>query len=134
MLPFSRVDHIGIRVHDGKRAEAFYALFGFQTIWSGDFQNFEPIIMRHEFSGVVINLLGPANQPQERNVLQDKSEVRYAGITHFALTVSSIKETKQFLNKHRISITEQLTFGTTKALFIRDPDGNTIEFDEHGTH
>ena len=102
---------------------------GFETKSQGKFSKGQPIIMRHP-SGIVINVLGPANQIDTTNILQDVSE-KYAGFTHIAIRVPSLEDAEEFMNKHSITITERLSFGSLKAFFIRDPDGNVIELDEY---
>ena len=89
MLRIKGIDHVGIRVRDAKRSERFYGILGFRPICSGDFARHDPVILKHQQAGVVINLLGPANQPDGPNVLQDLP-AKHAGYTHMALTVNSI--------------------------------------------
>ena len=129
MLDIQKIDHIGIRVHEEKRAVSFYETLGFEVKWRGQFSKGHPIIMKHP-NGIVINVLGPANRPETTNILQDTKE-KYAGFTHMALKVPSLSEARDFMKQHEITITEEFSFGTLKAFFIRDPDGNVIEFDEY---
>ncbi|MGI9344961.1 MAG: hypothetical protein ACR2PW_01695, partial [Gammaproteobacteria bacterium] len=82
-------------------------------------------------SGVVLNLLGPANMPEEKNILMDVSE-KYTGITHMALTVGELSVAKAFMERNGIAITGSFSFGGMSALFIRDPDRNVIELDAYG--
>lgn len=129
MLRIRKIDHVGIRVRDRDRAVAFYERLGFEVKAEGVFEEGHPIIMQHP-SGVVINVLGPTNQPDGPNVLMDVDE-RYPGYTHMALRVDSLEETKAFLAAHDIEITGAMAFGDLKAVFIRDPDRNVIELDEY---
>ena len=127
MLDIKRIDHVGIRVHQRDRAVDFYADLGFEIRGEGVFAKGQPVIMEHP-CGVVINVLGPANQDDGPNVLMDVPE-KHAGYTHMALRVSSLEDTRVFLAERGIEITEELTFGNLHAVFIRDPDGNVIELD-----
>ncbi len=129
MLSIKKIDHIGIRVHQADRSVKFYEALGFKVEWRGSFEQGHPIIMKHP-GNVVINVLGPANQPQSPNILQDIKK-KYAGFTHIALKVESLIEAEEFMNKQGIDISGRLNFGTLSAFFIRDPDGNVIEFDEY---
>ena len=129
MLKIEKIDHVGIRVHEEKRAVTFYEQLGFEVKWRGTFDKGHPIIMQHP-SGVVINILGPADQPQPHNILQD-SQKKFAGLTHLALRVADLAEAESFVNQHNIKITERFKFGTLSAFFIRDPDGNVIEIDQY---
>ena len=86
--------------------------------------------MKHP-SGVTLNLLGPANIEEEKNILMDNPD-KYTGITHMALSVSSLEDAKIFLKQNNISITGSFSFGGMSAIFIRDPDRNVIELDAYG--
>jgi len=85
--------------------------------------------MKHP-SGVVINLLGPATESGDSNILMDVDQ-KYPGITHVALTVSSIEHAKTFMGDNDIAITGSFGFGKMSAIFIRDPDRNVIELDAY---
>ena len=80
--------------------------------------------------GVVINLLGPADVGDGKNILMDVEE-KYPGYTHVALTVGSLDTAREFLDANSIAITGSFTFGKMSAIFIRDPDGNVIELDAY---
>ena len=56
---------------------------------------------------------------------------KYAGITHVALTVSSLEYTKKYLDDQQIDITGSFSFGNMSAVFVRDPDRNVIELDAY---
>ncbi len=129
MLDIKKIDHVGIRVHEKQRAVAFYEQLGFKVMAEGVFEKGQPIIMEHP-SGVVINLLGPANAGAGSNVLMDVED-KHAGYTHIALRAASLEETKAFLEERGIEITETMAFKDLRAVFVRDPDRNVIEFDHY---
>ena len=129
MLNIESVNHIGIRVAKKKRSIAFYEKLGFEFTSDVGFEQGHPIIMKHP-GGVVLNLLGPTTVQNDENILMDISE-KYAGITHVALTVSSLEYTKKYLNDQQIDITGSFSFGNMSAVFIRDPDRNVIELDAY---
>ncbi len=131
MLDIQSVNHIGIRISDKAVTVPFYEQLGFQFESDVGFEKGHPIIMAHP-SGVVLNLLGPAAEGAGHNILMDEP-VKYPGITHFALTVSSIDETRAFLGDTGIPITGEFSFGKLSAVFIRDPDRNVIELDAYST-
>ena len=83
--------------------------------------------------GVVLNLLGPADQKPGENILMDVPE-RYTGITHVALTVTSIEHAREFMRQHDIAETGAFSFGRMSAVFMRDPDRNVIELDAYDDH
>ncbi len=129
MLEIESVNHIGIRVSDKTTSIDFYALLGFTPINDVGFESGHPVIMKHP-GGVVLNLLGPSNVSGTSNILMDVDD-KHTGITHFALTVSSLDEAKQFVTSNGIKITGSFSFGDMSAIFIRDPDRNVIELDAY---
>ena len=130
MLAIESVNHIGIRVGDKSRSLSFYASLGFELIQDAGFDQGHPVIMRHP-SGVVLNLLGPANVETGANVLMDVPE-KHPGYTHIALTVASLSAAEEFMGEHGIEITGSFSFGDMSAIFVRDPDRNVIELDAYG--
>lgn len=132
MLDIENVNHIGIRIKEKSRSVAFYELLGFECRNDVGFEEGHPIIMKHP-SGVVLNLLGPSNMPEGKNILMDVSE-KYTGITHVALTVRSLDDTKLVMKDKQIEITGSFSFAGMSAIFIRDPDRNVIELDAYGTN
>ena len=133
MLNIQTIDHVGIRVHQKERALSFYTLLGFEVVAQGAFEQGHPIIMRHP-SGVVINLLGPANAGGERNILMDHED-KHAGYTHMALRVDSLEDARALFAAHDIAITGSFSYKDLRAIFVRDPDHNVIELDEYpGEH
>ena len=130
MLNIESVNHIGIRVSKRSRSLSFYETLGFRLIQDAGFDEGHPIIMKHS-SGVVLNLLGPANSSDGRNILMDVDE-KYPGYTHVAFTVSSLTDAKIFMKTNDIQITGSFSFGNMSAIFIRDPDRNVIELDAYG--
>ena len=129
MLDIEKVDHIGIRVSDRAVSVAFYERLGFRTLSDTGFDRGHPIIMQHP-SGVVLNLLGPADTPNDRNILMDVDE-KYPGITHVSFRVASLDAAKAFLAEHGIPLSGQFSFKDLRAAFIRDPDCNVIELDAY---
>ena len=131
MLGIESVNHIGIRIRDKSTSVSFYELLGFELTADAGFEEGHPLIMRHP-SGVVLNLLGPANADENRNILMDVDD-KHTGITHFALTVASLDDAKAFMSEHDVKITGSFSFGKMSAIFIRDPDRNVIELDAFGS-
>jgi len=132
VLNIESVNHVGIRIKEKGRSVAFYEMLGFEFKSDAGFDQGHPIILRHP-SGVVLNLLGPSNTPEGENVLMDIPK-KYTGITHVALTVSSLQEAKEFMANNGIELTGSFSFGGMSAIFIRDPDRNVIELDAYGAN
>jgi lactoylglutathione lyase len=129
MLDIEGINHVGIRISDKSLSVPFYEQLGFQFESDAGFEDGHPIIMRHP-CGVVVNLLGPATKGVGSNILMDVDE-KYAGITHFAVTVSSLDAAKAFTEANNIAITGNFSFKGMSAIFIRDPDRNVIEIDAY---
>ncbi len=129
MLNIEKVDHVKIRITDKAVSVAFYERLGFETLFDAGFDKGHPIIMEHP-SGVVVNLLGPSNMPNDTNILMDVDE-KYPGITHVSFRVASLEAAKQFLAENGIPLTGQIAFKDMRAVFIRDPDRNVIELDAY---
>ena len=129
MIGIQKIDHIGIRVREKRRAIAFYEDLGFALIVDAGFEQGHPIMLRHP-CGVVLNLLGPSTEERDENVLMDIAR-KYAGYTHMALKIDSLADTEGFLAEKGIEITGRFSFKDMRAIFIRDPDCNVIEFDEY---
>ena len=129
MLGIEKVDHIGIRVSDKAVSVAFYERLGFRTLSDMGFEKGHPVILQHP-SGVVLNLLGPADMPNDKNILMDVGE-KYPGITHVSFRVASLDDAKRFLAEQGIALSGQFSFKDLRAVFIRDPDRNVIELDAY---
>ena len=122
-------DHIGIRVSDRRRAMAFYRSLGF--VESESFPEFEANEMLSP-DGVRINLIfNGARARDARNVLLDEP-VKRPGVTHPAFIVDDLEALQRWLGEEGIVITEgPHPIGPRRiALFIRDPDGNVLEFNQ----
>jgi len=130
MLDIEAINHVGIRVRDKARAVSFYENLGFESLMDAGFEQGHPVIMKHP-SGVVLNLLGPANASEGTNILMDVDE-KHPGYTHVALTVRSLDAARAFMESNGIAITGSFSFKNMSAFFIRDPDRNVIELDAYG--
>ncbi|WP_226687604.1 VOC family protein [Stutzerimonas stutzeri] len=122
-------DHIGIRVSDRPRAMAFYQALGF--VESASFPLFEANEMLSP-DGVRINLIfNGARAPAAHNVLLD-APIKRPGMTHPAFIVDDLAALQRWLGEAGIAITEgPHPIGPRRiALFIRDPDGNVLEFNQ----
>ena len=122
-------DHIGIRVTDREQSIAFYERLGF--VQTAIFPEHEANEMETS-DGVRINLImNGAKRAGNRNVLMDEP-IKLPGHTHPAFIVDDLARLQQLLERSGIHITEgPAAIGPRRtALFIRDPDGNVLEFDQ----
>lgn len=125
----TRYEHVGIRVSDRARSVAFYETLGFRE--SLDLPAHRANEMETQ-SGVSINLIFNGEvRPDAANVLQD-APVKWPGITHAAFVVDDLAALQDRLAQAAIPITEgPIVIGRRRmTLFIRDPDGTVLEFNE----
>ncbi|HEX8443518.1 MAG TPA: VOC family protein [Allosphingosinicella sp.] len=130
MFHIRSYDHIGVRVTDRERAAAFYARLGFRPEPNEDSPHYSALGLIND-AGVRINLVYNGTPHPERNVLMDTS-AKWPGYTHYAVLVDSLEAVLDWAEREGIAITEgPVVIGDRRTVaFIRDPDGNVIEFDE----
>jgi lactoylglutathione lyase len=122
----TRINHVGLRVRDLASARTFYEKLGFEFM--GGPMGPEPVAIMEHPSGVNINfILNASSDASPINVLMDEA-VKHTGFTHIALEISNAEEVKRQLNEHGIAITELVEYEGAMFFFVRDPDGNVIEF------
>lgn len=120
--------HVGIRVRDLEISRAFYRRLGFRFV-AGPVGPEPAAILEHP-SGTTINFILNADSPQAENVLMD-IPAKHPGYTHMALSVTDVEAVAQALAEEGITITEgPVEFPGARAVFIRDPDRNVIEFNQ----
>jgi len=132
VFKLSQIDHVGIRVTDRQAAQEFYIRLGFKLDPEEESPQGKSCGLVND-AGARINLIYNGQTPPERkNVLLDIPE-RWPGYTHAAFIIDNLDELVAWLNQQGIQITEGPSIfghGRRKVCFIRDPDGNVIEFDE----
>jgi len=124
-------DHVGIRVTDLSRALEFYALIGFRIEPGEVWEEHDAVGLIND-AGLRINLIyNGLSREERRNVLMDEPE-KWPGLTHFALVVDSLEAVVTEMAEKGIALTGgPLRVGSRRTIcFVRDPDGNVIEFDE----
>ena len=129
MFSIVAYEHVGIRGTDRDRAIAFYEKLGWRV--ELDLPQFSANEMVND-AGVHINLIyNGVPRDGGRNVLHDEA-VKHPGITHPAFVVQDMEALLLMCHRHGIRITEgpHLIGERRRAVFIRDPDGNVLEFDE----
>lgn len=131
MKQICRINHVGLRVKCLERAKSFYEKLGFNFI-VGPIGP-EPVAIMEHPTGININfILNASDDASQANVLMDLP-VKHTGFTHIALEITDQKAVELHLKEAGIPITEtvELPDGTV-FFFIRDPDGNVIEFHHPG--
>ena len=127
MQEITRINHVGLRVRDLATSRIFYEKLGFEFI-AGPIGP-EPVAVMEHPSGVNINfILNASREASKENILSDVP-VKHTGFTHIALEISDRSGVDRHLANENIPITEtvELPDGTL-FFFVRDPDGNVIEF------
>jgi len=121
-------DHVGIRVSDPERALAFYRRLGF--IPDPDLSN-ERVAEIVSRDGTRINLIFNGEpRAGAQNILLDEP-VKWPGYTHGAFIVPSLDALLAWAERHGVAITEgPVDWGRRLTCFLRDPDGNVLEFNE----
>lgn len=127
MKEIIRINHLGIRVKDLSISRAFYEKLGFDFIVGP--VGPEPVAIMEHPSGININFILNADSECTENVLMDQPK-KNTGYTHVALEVTSAESALNSIKKLNITITEEVEYEGARFFFIRDPDGNVIEFHE----
>lgn len=126
MKEITAINHVGIRVRDMEVAREFYGRLGFKFL-AGPVGPEPVAIVEHE-SGVNINLiLNTTSDASANNILMDE-ETKHTGYTHIALEISDFESAEKKVDALGIEITERVEIQGARFFFIRDPDGNVIEF------
>lgn len=131
MFELRAYHHAGIRVTDEARAIEFYEHLGFRPEPGRRWPEHSAIELIND-GGVRLNLIFNAEvHPAGHNVLMDEP-VKWPGITHLAFEVPDLEAVIERMNERGVTITEgPLQIGDGRRIcFVRDPDGNVIEFDE----
>ena len=125
-IAITAYDHVGLRVTDAKRALDFYAALGFTP--DPDFTN-ERVAEVVNAAGIRFNLIFNG-EVRENNVLLDEPH-KWPGYTHAAFIVDDLCTILKWAQDRGVKITEgPVDWGRRLTCFLRDPDGNVLEFNE----
>ena len=128
MVAIESYDHVGIRVSDRDRAIHFYEQLGFEI--DEEFTN-DRVAEMVTPTGLRINLIfNGIAQPGSRNILLD-DPVKWPGFTHSAFVVEDLNDVLRWAATQGVAITEgPVDWGRRLTCFLRDPDGNVLEFNQ----
>ncbi|MGK0170561.1 MAG: lactoylglutathione lyase [Gammaproteobacteria bacterium] len=131
MKEIIRINHVGLRVRSLDVARTFYAKLGFEFIVGP--VGPEPVAVMEHPIGININfILNASADASKENILSDVSP-KHTGFTHIALEITDPEAVKKQLRDVGILITETIDLPDgTHFFFVRDPDGNVIEFHHPG--
>ena len=127
----ANIDHVGIRVTDRAVSQRFYERLGFVFDPDEDSPRGRSIGLVND-AGTRLNLIYNGHPPPDGNILMDVPD-KWPGYTHAAFIVDDLDALIAWLDREGIPITEGPSVfghGRRKVCFIRDPDGNVLEFDE----
>jgi lactoylglutathione lyase len=127
-MHISAYDHVGIRVTDPARALGFYEAIGFRPDPACSDERVAEIVNP---AGVRISLIfNGVPTPRGTNVLLDEPD-KWPGVTHAAFIVDSLAGAIERFAQIQCPITEgPVDWGRRLTCFVRDPDGNVLEFNE----
>lgn len=126
MKQITRINHVGLRVRDLAITRKFYEKLGFEFLVGP--VGPEPVAIMEHPSGVNINfILNASPDAAATNLLMDEAK-KHTGYTHIALEVTDAESVERQLETAGIEITETVEFDGAYFFFVRDPDGNVIEF------
>jgi catechol 2,3-dioxygenase-like lactoylglutathione lyase family enzyme len=130
MIEIGTIDHVGLRVTDLARSQAFYAKLGFAPEPGEDTPDHHALGLINA-AGTRINLIYNGQAHPQRNILMDVPE-RWPGYTHAAFLVPRLDTVLDWARDEGVAITEgPIELGGRRIVaFLRDPDGNVLEFDE----
>jgi catechol 2,3-dioxygenase-like lactoylglutathione lyase family enzyme len=119
-------DHVGLRVTSAARALAFYADLGFEVDPNYSSERVAEIVNR---AGIRLNLIFNG-APRANNILLDEP-TKHPGYTHAAFIVDRLDDILAWAAERGVVITEgPVNWGRRLTCFLRDPDGNVLEFNE----
>jgi lactoylglutathione lyase len=122
-------EHVGIRVSDRDAAIAFYEKLGWRETINIPEHNANEMA---NDAGVRINLIfNGAQQRGRKNVLQD-APIKLPGFTHAAFVIDNLDAFIAMCKREGIVITDGpvIYSDRRRLVFIRDLDGNVLEFNE----
>lgn len=125
-MRITHYDHVGIRVSDAAVAVRFYQSLGFVVDAALSDARVAELVTA---DGVRINLIfnGVA---RAANVLMDEP-VKWPGHTHAAFVVERLQDVLDWAAAKGVRVTEgPVDWGRRMTCFVRDPDGNVLEFNE----
>lgn len=127
MKEITNINHVGVRVRELNTSKEFYEKLGFDFI-EGPIGP-EPVAVMIHPSGININfILNSSANASESNILMDVDD-KHTGYTHMALEITDPISVLNQLEILDIAITETVELPNGAFFFfIRDPDGNVIEF------
>lgn len=125
-----RYGHLGISVSKIENSIAFYQKIGFFKIL--DLSTSYVTVMRNRGNLELHLFKSDKDIEDNQNILMDLATEKYAGLNHASVVVPCVSSTRAYLESSDILITgERKNSGALKAIFARDPDRTTWEFENN---
>jgi len=121
-----RYHHATVGVTDVGISKEFYVKLGFDATTDND------KIVVHP-NGMAIHFITAEPTADNQNLLMDFPTSKAPGHTHLSFGVPNVPEVKKFLeHKQGMAITgERVMGGVLRAVFVRDPNRTTLEFERN---
>lgn len=123
-----RLHHISLTCSDLKKSMEFYRLQGFMVQQCYSDEQCQIVLMAGEAGHIELFCFSDSVTQQQNS----SDFLKKKGITHFALHVSSLQQTRSQLQSCGYQCGEIITarLGKFRYFFTSDPDGNHVEFIE----
>jgi catechol 2,3-dioxygenase-like lactoylglutathione lyase family enzyme len=123
-VPKIRWIYTGLRVRELPRSIRFYAKLGFRIAKRGRMEHggsWVELAIPHSTHRLELNYYPPGTRFYER--ISTGTE-----FDHFGFEVDGIEEWAESLRRRRLPIVADFDGTTHRLVYVRDPDGNWIEF------
>mmetsp|Transcript_11703 Transcript_11703/g.17729 ORF Transcript_11703/g.17729 Transcript_11703/m.17729 type:complete len:307 (+) Transcript_11703:102-1022(+) len=131
IAPVIRYAHLGIAVTDFTQSIDFFSRLGFELLSCG---SSHMRVMKNK-GGLDLHLFQcDQNISDGKNLLMDMQGIKYPGHTHAAFSVPTVPGVKAYFENNGVGISGTRGVSaerTLAAVFVRDPDRTTFEFENN---
>ena len=127
-----RYANLAVAVSNMSNSVAFYTKIGFDIVDSDKTSDNGLAVLRNR-GGMELHLC-PCDKPidEDKNILMDYPEDKYPGHTHASWNVPNVQSCQEYLASQDIGISGERKYaGVLRALFARDLDRTTLEFEHN---
>ncbi|MCA1647312.1 MAG: VOC family protein [Chloroflexi bacterium] len=119
-MPIQRVGHVVLKVRDLDKARRFYCDFLGMTIGNSSERGLFLRFNDYHHDIAIFKVGDDAEPPKDNQV----------GLVHVALVTDGVDTVRQFYDRAKamnVEITGWTSHAITNSLYVKDPEGNTIE-------
>ena len=122
--------HLGLACRDPSASSSFYQTLGFKPLDgdAGAARGAGIVRLGHASNGLELHLLQADDKSGSDNILMDRPTEKWPGHTHASWAVPSVPALKSFLAGLGVELSGTRS---TLAVFVRDPDRTTLEFERN---